>query len=300
MNADMGAVAPVVIGVDGSEQALQAVRWGANEAARHRAQLALVHALEIPSQYMGPWPPSQELREKLTEHGRSVLQAAEAAAKQTADVEVSSRLDNDNSAEALIGASRSALMVVLGATGHGGFLAGLALGSTATQTATHSECPVVVVRGANADNRPADQPVVAGVDGSPQADKALGYAFAEAALRGAPLTAVHAWFDNEAIADTIEVNRFASSEPVADIESNVLEKALSGWREKYPDVPVRSVVEHDKPRRKLVALSASAQLVVVGSRGWGGFRELLLGSTGQALIHHSECPVMVVRPERKA
>ncbi|MQA09344.1 MAG: universal stress protein [Pseudonocardiaceae bacterium] len=292
-----GADAPIVIGVDGSEHAAQAVRWGASEAARRAARLLLVHALGIPSQYMGPWPPSHELREKLAERGRALLENAEKIARQAADVEVSTWIDNDNSSEVLIEASRSALMVVLGATGHGGFLAGLAVGSTATQTTSHAHSPVVIVRGDDVENRPGDQPIVVGVDGSPRCDTALGYAFAEAALRGVPLIAVHAWYDNEAVADVIDEARFVSHESVDSIERNVLEESLTGWKDKYPNVSVQSVVEHDKPRRKLLELSTVAQLVVVGSRGWGGFRGLLLGSTGQALMHHADCPVMVVRPQ---
>lgn len=87
---------------------------------------------------------------------------------------------------------------------------------------------------------------------------------------------------------------FGNVVSVADIERQVLTESIRRWSEKYTDVTVRPVVERDKPRRKLLALSGDAQLVVVGSRGRGGFTGLLLGSTSQALIHHADCPVMIV------
>lgn len=297
MSQDIASEAPVVVGVDGSEPALRAVRWGAAEAARRRVNLVLVHALGIPSQYMGPWPPNAKVREKLSERGEAFLRTAGDVARQAARVTVSTRVDKDNPPDVLIAASGSAGMVVLGVSGHGAFLDGLAVGSTAVKVSAHGRCPVVVVRGKGAETQPPGAPVVVGVDGSPLSDAALGYAFEEAALRGAPLVAVHAWYDNEAIADVIDEARFGNVVPVADIERQVLTESITGWSEKYPDVAVQPVVEQDKPRRKLLALSGDAQLVVVGGRGRGGFTGLLLGSTSQALIHHADCPVMVVRPE---
>jgi nucleotide-binding universal stress UspA family protein len=72
---------------------------------------------------------------------------------------------------------------------------------------------------------------------------------------------------------------------------------LAGWQEKYPDVTVRRVVTRDRPARSLLEQAKEAQLVVVGSRGRGGFEGSLLGSTSQAVVHHSPCPVAVVRSD---
>ncbi|MBY8854424.1 universal stress protein, partial [Saccharothrix sp. MB29] len=74
-----------------------------------------------------------------------------------------------------------------------------------------------------------------------------------------------------------------------------LAERLAGWQEKYPDTPVDRVVVHDRPARALLDAARTAQLVVVGSRGLGGFAGMLLGSTSQALVHHAPCPLAVVR-----
>jgi nucleotide-binding universal stress UspA family protein len=77
----------------------------------------------------------------------------------------------------------------------------------------------------------------------------------------------------------------------------VLDGSLAGWREKYPDVGVERVVTEDPPARSLLHHARGARLLVVGSRGHGPVAGMLLGSTSQALVHHSPCPVAVVRPQ---
>ncbi|MDN5919161.1 MAG: universal stress protein [Pseudonocardia sp.] len=83
------------------------------------------------------------------------------------------------------------------------------------------------------------------------------------------------------------------------VEERALAERLAGWSERYPDVAVERRIEHDEPARALVELSASSSLVVVATRGRGGFAGLLLGSTGLALIQLAECPVMLVGPESR-
>ncbi|MGZ4558581.1 MAG: universal stress protein, partial [Mycobacteriaceae bacterium] len=78
-------------------------------------------------------------------------------------------------------------------------------------------------------------------------------------------------------------------------EQAVLSESMAGWKERYPDVSVRQVVVKDRPVRNLVHQAETAQLVVVGSRGRGGFKGMLLGSTSRALLHTVERPLLVVR-----
>ena len=164
----------------------------------------------------------------------------------------------------------------------------LVVGSIAMAVTTHGHCPVVVVRGPAQDVPPRqDGPVVVGVDGSPNSQAALSFAFETAALRGASLTVVHAWSDRP-------LRDLPMDWQLMQDESEALSRLLVDDRARYPDVPVEQVVVRDGPAHVLLEHARTAQLVVVGSRGRGGFRGLLLGSTSQAMIHHAACPVVVV------
>ncbi|MEV6715772.1 universal stress protein [Lentzea sp. NPDC051208] len=112
-----------------------------------------------------------------------------------------------------------------------------------------------------------------GVDLSPESDPAIGFGFEEAAASGTPLVAAMAH----------------------DEQWPAPKTRMSGWLEKYPDVAVE-LVAGERPIPLLLELGQRAGLLVVGSRGRGGFAGMLLGSTSQALIYHAPCPVAVVRP----
>lgn len=286
---------PVVVGTDGSEAGLRAVRWGAAEAARHGEELRILHAIGMPDFFPGGVvSPSTELFSVLEEASASVVRDAEAAARAVdPDVSVTARSTAEPPVVALIAESGSARCLVLGESGHGAF-AGLLLGSTTVTLSAHAHSPVVVVRG-SAEN--PDGPVVVGVDGSELSDLALGCAFEQAAARGARLVAVHAFSDEDPKMVFREERMEHDWEPLEVSETRVLEHSLEGWSQRYPGVDLEEDVEPGKPRQRLIAHSEGASLVVVGSRGRGGFTGLLLGSTSQALLHHAACPVMVVRPE---
>lgn len=81
-------------------------------------------------------------------------------------------------------------------------------------------------------------------------------------------------------------------------EERVLAEALAGWRDKFPDVSVDPRVVHGRIRRTVIDATSQAQLVVVGSRGGGGFAGLLLGSVSQAVLHHAACPLVIVPTAR--
>jgi nucleotide-binding universal stress UspA family protein len=69
---------------------------------------------------------------------------------------------------------------------------------------------------------------------------------------------------------------------------------IAPWREKFPEVEVDSAVVQGHPVELLIGQSRSAQLVVVGSRGHGGFAGLRLGTVSHQLLHHADCPVLIV------
>lgn len=254
---------PVVVGVDGSGPALRAVRWAADEAARRKAPLRIVHA-------GSPGAPF----------------AAEAAATVATGIEQATRIRGQAPMKALLAESETAAMLVLGPIGVDA-VPGMPSGSLPAKLAGHAHCPVAVVRGSV--DRPAG-PVVAGVDGGPQSEAVIATAFEEAASRGVRLVAVQAWSD----ADSLQDSTYLGWEPVADAE-RVLGETLGVWQEKYPEVVVDRVAVRDRPRHLLLEWSRRAQLVVAGHRGRGGFPGLALGSTGQALVDHAHGPVLFVR-----
>lgn len=284
----------IVVGVDASASALQAALWAAAEAAQRREPMRLVSAVDNTEFTYGAWlAPTQEYLDELDAGGRQVLaDVADAIHRAHPDVDVTTDLHRAGPVASLIEESDGALMVVVGSRGMGGFRSML-VGSTAVTIAAHAHCPVAVVRGSAPDEAPrTDGPVIVGVDGSATSDNAVATAFDEASWRGAELVAVHTW---------TEPGVFNHPQPADEQaqdtrEQEVLAERLAGWQEKYPDVTVSRFVSKGSPVDGLLDNAAGAQLLVVGSRGHGGFTSMLLGSTSQALVYHATCPTLVVRP----
>jgi nucleotide-binding universal stress UspA family protein len=136
---------------------------------------------------------------------------------------------------------------------------------------------------------------VVGVDGSPAADTALHLALEEAAARRAGIVAVRVY--------PVQTQYWAPEMPAEDPvrrrehELRFLTEDIEAWGEKYPNVPVERVVHEGHPAEVLADLSASAQLIVVGTRGHGGFTGLLLGSVSLQVLHHAQCPVLVAHQQ---
>jgi nucleotide-binding universal stress UspA family protein len=285
---------PVLVGVDGSASALDAVRWGATEARRRRVPLRLVTTFAYgPDQVVAMPALGDQVRDELVAVARRHLVAAAEIAERTAPgVEVTRDVLNGYPIGVLVDVAGQAQLLVLGSRGLGG-LTGLLLGSVAVGTAAGAPCPVVVVRGASGAEAAA-RPVVVGVDGTPNSEAAVAFAYEAAAARAVPLVALHTWVDIDFSPGLAPVTDWPA---IAEKEEILLAERLAGWGEKYPDVEVRRVLARDGAARALVELSTDAQLVVVGSRGRSTFTSLLLGSVSHAVLHRSHCPVAVVRPD---
>lgn len=286
--------ARVVVGIDGSDQSRDAVSFAAEAARLRRATLRVVHAfiwplLRVP---LGPspyGPPEGGLR---NEADRFVTEAIEHAASVEPGIEVAGEVMTGAPAAVLIQESRAADLVVVGNRGLGGF-SGLLVGSVGVSVAAHATCPVAVVR-RREGNGPSAGRVVVGVDGSPSSERALALAFDEAKLRGTGITVLHGWTAPASVGygqlplaydpDTTDAG-----------ESRLLDDLLADWQRSFPDVDLRQRVRHVRANKLLVDESQGAELLVVGSRGRGGFRGLLLGSVSQAALHHAGCPVIITR-----
>jgi nucleotide-binding universal stress UspA family protein len=283
--------APVVVGVDGSACSLDAVALAAREAALRDRPLRVVYAffwpfLGVP---LGPSPLGPPEGGLLGDAQRIVQEAVDRARQAEPSVTVAGAAITGAASEVLIDQSRSAAVVVVGDRGLGGFT-GLLVGSVAVQLAAHAACPVLVARGR--PNPTGD--VLVGVDGSPAAEPAIGAAFEEATLRGARLTALHVWSHPPATGPGDMLPLVYDVAETEAEEARVLAEALAGWRDKYPDLVVRRELRRAYVRSALIDETTRSQLVVVGSRGRGGFTGLLLGSVSQAMLHHAQCPVMIV------
>lgn len=280
------AVTGVLAGYDGSRGSVRALDWAADEARMRDVPLTVLHAWD--SQVRG-------LAAKPAVDPRALAQSTlnsgiGHARKAASGLEVRAVLARAPAAARLIEGSGDAELIVLGPRGASGFT-GLVLGSVAAQVAAHASCPVVIVRG-DLDPRPEQgrRRVVVGMDGSPASLGALAMAFAEADARGLPLSAVVAW-------EPMSARRLPPLVEESDLRA-AAEARLARWmtplRERHPGVDAEIEVVTGPAREVLIAAASEACLLVVGSRGLGGFRGLLLGSVSHALVHHVTCPVAVV------
>ncbi|BCJ75489.1 universal stress protein [Catellatospora sp. IY07-71] len=298
MNTEEGGARPVVVGVDGSDSSLAAVRFATREAAWRQLPLRIVHAFIWPLMHVKMGPSEAGPQEGGLRHDAERTLATAAAVAREADPSVSVLTDLVTGAPSpvLLRAARDAELLVIGDRGLGGFT-GLLVGSVAVQCTAHGRTPVLVVRGERRDAGP----VVVGVDGSPDSVRTIEAAFEEAAMRDTEVLAVHSWSRAGGHAHGEHHDHKHDAATVALEEGHLLEDALAGVRKDYPDVKVREHLLRGRPAKVLVELSKQAQLVVVGAHGRGGFTGLLLGSVSHQVLHHADSPVLVIpRTEGRA
>jgi len=183
-----------------------------------------------------------------------------------------------------------AYMIVVGSRGADAELRH-PLGSVSSALIRHAHCPVAVIHDLRAPEAEIRQaPVLVGIDGSASSEAATALAFDEASRRGVAVVALHAWSD---------VGVF----PILGMDwrdyrhegDKLLTQRLTGWQQRYPDVPVRRRLVADVPARWLVEESKTAQLVVLGSQGRGSSPGKHLGSVTSAVARSARVPVIVFR-----
>lgn len=283
MSQDQTPTRRVVVGYDGSPPSVAALGEAVRHARALSVPLLLVCAVE-PLAYAPGFV--EELDAVALERARE----GEALARGDLDERlIASHTATGPARDVLLGVAREDDLLVVGARGHG--LAGrLLLGSTSTAVASHAPCQVLVVPAAGA----VDGPVVVGVDGSTASARVLRTARDMAARLGAPLTVVAAVPPlPSAVADTSMVHQ-AEASRAQEARTHLAALMTSADVESLPSVDVR--VEPDDATDVLTRLGRGARMVVVGTRGHGRLRTLLLGSVSRAVLHHAHCPVLVVRP----
>ncbi|QDQ96360.1 universal stress protein [Tomitella fengzijianii] len=283
----MGNESAVVVGVDGSDNARVALAAAIEEATTRKAPLHLVAAYHAPA--VRRHSVAVEYEKVVRDEAAAILaEAAEQA--RGAGAEVTTSVHAGDASGVLLEQSRSAALVVVGARGRGGFM-GRLLGSVAAALPAHAACPVLVVP------RPADGSahteqdysgrVVVGVDASGTANPALAAAADEAQRRAMPLVIV-------AVAGP-DFDADARAAGDADAVRGVLGQCLESVRAAHPRVQAATELLEGSAAEVLAGITATAELVVVGARGSGGFKAMRLGSTAHALLGHALGPVLVVR-----
>ncbi|MEV6690914.1 universal stress protein [Micromonospora sp. NPDC051196] len=286
--------AQILVGYDGSPDAAAALEWALAQARLDGRPVRLAYIFEWltvagwigPGMTPGMWP-DEQARQQVEE---LVRKAASEAAAAHPDLTVSGEVLDGPPALVLEECSTEAGLVVLGSRGHGGF-AGLLAGSTAVSVTAHAHCPVVVVRRETAVGTRAGH-VAVGVDGSEQSLLALGFAIEQAALRRVPLHVVRAWQPGR---EQWTLTGEQAREAALAAQRADLDEPLRRWQATFPDVEVSVETVAAAPAGLLIDASRNAQLMVVGTRGRGGLRGMLLGSVSQQLIQHAHSPVVVVR-----
>ncbi|MFT4085750.1 MAG: universal stress protein [Gordonia sp. (in: high G+C Gram-positive bacteria)] len=284
----------ILVGVDGSPEAINSVRWAASAAVAEGAELKIVAAYTTTtSDYAPGLVIPQDVIDAIRGEVSKYVQDAAAVAREVApDTKISGSIVEGDAARVLLELGEDASMIVIGSRGRGG-LKGLFLGSVSTSVAAHAHGRVAVVPSAA---KPVDGPVVVGVDDSKISDPAVAEAYRQAGLRNEKLVAVHTWTPLDA--DALHGFGLGPDE-IAEMSEQAVEavaERMAGYGEDYPDVEVERVVIPEEPANAILeAAGDTASMIVMGSRGRGGFTGLLLGSRSQKVLHNAKVPVMIVR-----
>lgn len=284
----------VVAAIDGSHRDPAVIDWAAAEARTVSAPLHLVHAVDLgtPLSAYGELLTSPDIVDRVEQESvRVVNEAKERAVAANPDLPVTSALPTGAPAGALLNAADDALLLVLGSA-RKTKAERIVLGTTSISVVAHSPCPVVLVP--DDAETTGDGRVVVGIDGSENSRLAFAHALEAAALRGKSVTTVTSW--NVEVENGVVVTEPGSPEweTVDQRYRQMAERTIAKDREAHPDIDVVVEVHHGRAADVLVEVAQGSDLLVVGSRGRGGFRGMLLGSVSQRVLGRATCPVAVL------
>ena len=302
----------VVVGVDGSDHGRCALIWAAREAQRRRSPLHVVTAYSVPifaaSGLDGGYSTIDDT--VIQDGAKAVLREALDSIEGFDDLDITSSVESGDAAGVLLQFSETAELLVFGTRGRGGFV-GRLLGSVSSALPAHARCATVTVPLRFAERlgeqvedkhvraeegrearKEVERIVAVGVDGSEQARVAVLVAAEEAMLLGVPLRVICAvpQFSGSLAWVPAPVDR---EQLFRDIQTQL--KAGTAWLQShFPDLEVQTSLVDGAPVDVLVDVSRAVELLVVGTRGHGGFAGMLLGSTTDGVLHHAKGPIMVV------
>jgi nucleotide-binding universal stress UspA family protein len=285
----------IVVGVDGSTEAADGLRWATHLADRRGWQVLAVLAWDTLDQRY-----TDRKRRFRSDYVQEDAEAAlhgyviDALGAERAPSVTELAVSGQAAQVLLDAAGDDTALLVIGARGIGTLHAAL-LGSVSLYCTQLATCPVAIVRGLGQVDDVRPRRIVVGVDASASSRRALDWAIDEARSAGAQLAAVHVWHPSY-----IGAQPYAFTiEGIDAMERNareVLDRALAG-ADTLGLAELEPMVLEGPVSQRLLEAAKGADLVVVGSRGCGGFSGLLLGSVGLQLAHHAECPVVVAPSE---
>ncbi|MDI3211092.1 universal stress protein [Arthrobacter sp. AL12] len=277
---------PIVVGFNASAGSEAALTWALQRAGGYKLPVTIIHAVD--DRWMSP---DFQYHELIRQSGMDLLQKAQAsAAEQAPDVKVDIQLRHGSGGSVLREVSKEASIVVVGEHDRH-WMDGGPLTDRALQIVSASEIPAAVIP----LKRGSDHGVVVGVDGSEESLQAVDFAAAEADRGGDELTVVLAfrrpgrWIESQ-------LPKSGLAETLLEEDRIVLAESVAGLGDKYPDLVVHQKLETDtEPAKALVEAAKDARLLVIGSRGRGGFSRMVLGSTAHAVLLNLPCPTIVTR-----
>lgn len=287
----------VIVGVDARPAAHTALRWATEAAARRGEQLRIVHGLGTPL-VTGTYSRTERYQadEEAREAGQRLLdESVEHARGARPELDIATILAPEEAPAVLLNEARNGDVIAVGSRGLGAIRA-IMLGSVSARTAAYAPCPVIVVPEAATEHRGK---VVVGVDGSDSSRRALRFALRHALLVGASVEVINSWEvplpqDSESLAADAqslheEVFDRQSEEVIAGILAEVID-------DETEELDISAVRMQSDPVKALLDAGQDAELIVVGSRGRGGVRGLVMGSTSQGVLHQAKVPVAVLPP----
>lgn len=280
----------VVVGVDGSTGSDRALAWAARQADLEHRTLVVLHGTGS-GDFM--WPEGYGVEREmvlraLAEDGRTLLQRAASTVREAhPDLAVVETVLAVDPRLALLELSADAATVVVGSRGRGP-VASLLLGSVSLTVSQHASCPVVVVR--PFDPEVARTGILVGADEAPGSRPAIEYAFRQASLTGLPLTVLHCFFDGQPVGDV------ADDDPGPAHHRMILDRAVAGLGEDYPDVPVTRRLRRGLVDTCLVEAARTMDMVVVGARSahTSPVDRFFSPNVERLVVEHAPCVVAVV------
>jgi nucleotide-binding universal stress UspA family protein len=290
----------IIVGVDGSPGSEDALDRALLEAERTGQPLRVVHAWTLPTwaggggvAYTMPLPNPAESGRCAQENLDEIVEKALMRRTSAAAVTVTAEAHEGPASKVLSRLSTDAALLIVGGSGHGQ-LASTLLGSATTYLLHHARCPVMVVPAGAQTTRFAR--VVVGLDGSPSSQAAFRWSLGVARTLDCPLVAVHAW-----VISTPPVPiPYTSLPPKATYEQDAhdwLNGELLGLLEGEEQTTVVRHVPYGHTSAALLDETGPDDLLVIGSRGRGGFASLLLGSVATQCAMHATSTVVVLKEQ---